>query len=161
MLRRSTECPWRAALWRCSQKVAANARTAPIQTRIPKVEESAGIPTKLGGCDVVVVTSSLGSLVADQLAEFGEGPVRSEIGIDDRSDDRLGLLDDGGTRQNAHSAYEGIDADERRNLRLLVHKGVGVQFRRLVDELLVQLLPLRLVLRESGRPILALLIEPG
>src|ERR1700729_2757750 len=64
-------------------------------------------------------------MTSDQFVQFGKGLVRSEKGIDDRSDDRLGRLDDCGTRQNPHSAYQSIDADERRNLRLVVRQGVG------------------------------------
>jgi hypothetical protein len=45
--------------------------------------------------------------------------------------------------RTAHSAYQGIDADQRRNLRLVMHQGVGVQLGCLID---VQLLASSLVL---------------
>jgi hypothetical protein len=41
-----------------------------------------------------------------------------------------------------HSADQRVNADQRRNLRLVVDQGAGIQLRRLADELLVQLLPL-------------------
>ncbi len=42
-----------------NQKLAPNAKTTAIQTRIPKAQDSAGIPAKLNGCAVVAFTLSL------------------------------------------------------------------------------------------------------
>ena len=82
-------------------------------------------------------TQRIYRVAAGQLARLGESLVRRAIGVEDHLNNRFRLLDNGGARQNAHSADESIDADKQENLRVVAHEGVRVDVRRLVDELLV------------------------
>src|SRR5258708_3403472 len=66
-------------------------------------------------------------VVVHQLSQFGKRLVRREICVDAESNDRLGLFDHRSTRHDAHAAYQRIDADERRSLRLVMYQGVSVQ----------------------------------
>src|SRR5260370_41950278 len=99
-------------------------------------------------------------MAAHQLSQFRKRLVRCEIRLDNCSNDRLGTFDHVRARQNTHSIYQAVDANQRRNLRLVVYEGVGVQLRWRIDELLVQLLPSNLILRESSGAILTVLSEP-
>src|SRR5271166_6504501 len=100
-------------------------------------------------------------IAVNKLSQFRKRLVWCEIRLDNCSNDCLGTFDHVRARQNTHSVYQGVDADQRRNLRSVVYEGVGVQLRCLIDELLVQLLPSNLVLRESSGAILTVLSEPG
>jgi hypothetical protein len=100
-------------------------------------------------------------MAVHQLSQFRKRLVRCETCLDNCSNDCLGPFDHVRARQNTHSVYQGVDADQRRNLRLVVYEGVGLQLRCLIDELLVQLLPSDLVLRESSGAILTVLSEPS
>src|SRR5262249_6152996 len=71
--------------------------------------------------------------------------------------DRLRLLDHGGARYDTHPADQRVDADQCRDLRLIVHQRVGVELRCLIDELLVQLLPSGLFPRQPLGAILMVL----
>jgi hypothetical protein len=97
----------------------------------------------------------------NKLPQLRKRPVRREIPINNGPDNRLRLFNHGGTRKNAHSADQRLDADECRYFRLIVHEGVSVQLGCFVDELLVELLSRGLVLREPCGPILAPLREPS
>ena len=103
----------------------------------------------------------INGIAVHKLSQFRKCLVRCEIRIHNCSNDCLGLFDHVRARQKTHSVYQGVDADQRRNLRLVVYEGVSLQLRCLIDELLVQLLPPDLVLRESSGAILTVLSEPS
>src|SRR5262245_44084025 len=107
---------------------------------------------QFGAAGLAEGTQRIYRAAVHQRSQLREGLVRRKIRVDDHSNDRLGPFDHGRTRQNTHSAYQGVDADQCRNLGLVVCEGVSVQLRSLVDELLVQLLPLGLGPRDSTGP---------
>ena len=65
-------------------------------------------------------------IATDKFSQFKKRLVRCAIRIDNCSNDCLGLFDHVRARQNTHSVYQGVDADQRRNLRLVVYESVGV-----------------------------------
>src|SRR4051794_4955744 len=96
-----------------------------------------------------------------QLSHLRKGLIRRKIRVDNHSNDRLCLLNHGGTGQHAHSAYRGVDADQRRHLRFIMDESVGIQLRSLIDERAVELLPPGPVSRESCGAALAMQAEPS
>ena len=116
---------------------------------------------QFGAANLAEGAQRINRMAVHQLSQFRKRLVRREICLDNCSNDCLGLFDHVRARQNTHSVYQGVDADQRRNLRLVVYEGVGVQLRCLIDELLVQLLPSNFILRESSGAILTVLSEPG
>src|SRR5258705_933119 len=86
-------------------------------------------------------TQRIYRVAVDQLSQLRKGLVRRKIGVDNHSNDRLRLFNHGRARHNAHSAYQGVDPDQFRNLRLVMYESVDVQLRSLIDELLVQAFP--------------------
>ena len=106
-------------------------------------------------------TQRIYRVAVHQLSQLRKRLVWCEIRIDNQSNNRMCLFDHGRARQNAHSAYQGVDADQCRNLRIVVYESVSVQLRCLIDGLLVQLLPSGLVLRGSFGAVLMVLREPG
>ncbi len=61
-------------------------------------------------------------MVVHQLSQFRKRLVRYKICPDNCLNDRLGAFDHVRARQNTHSVYQGVDADQRRNLRLVVRR---------------------------------------
>jgi hypothetical protein len=105
-------------------------------------------------------TQRIYRVAAQQLLQLGRRPIRCEICLDNHPNDRFRLCDYGMARQNTHSAYQGVDTDQRGDLQI-VYKGVGVQFRRLIDELFVHLSPSRFIPRKVVGAVLMVLSEPG
>jgi hypothetical protein len=105
-------------------------------------------------------TQRIYRVAAQQLLQLGRRPIRCEICLDNHSNDRFRPSDHGRARQNTHSAHQGVDTDERRNLQI-VYEGFGVQFRPLVDELFVHLSPSRFIPRKAVGAVLMVLGEPG
>jgi hypothetical protein len=116
---------------------------------------------QFGAACFAKVTQRIYCTALHQLSHLREGFVRRKIRVDNHSNDRLRFFNHGRARQNAHSAYQGVDPDQFRNLRLVMYEGVEVQLRSLIDELPVQLLPPSPVLRELRGPALATQGEPG
>jgi hypothetical protein len=104
-------------------------------------------------------TQRIYRVVVYQLSQLRKRLVRCDICVDNHANDRLRLFNHGRTSQHAHLAYQRIDADQCRNLCFVVREGVGAQLRCLIDELLVQLLPSSLILRESCSAVLTVLSE--
>jgi hypothetical protein len=73
--------------------------------------------------------------------------VRCKIGLDNHANDGLSRFDHGRAREDPHLAYQRVQADQCSDLRLVVREGVGIELRRLVDELLFCRLPLSCEIR--------------
>jgi hypothetical protein len=77
-------------------------------------------------------------MTLDQLSEFGKSFARREKGLNNRANDRLRPFDHGEAGHDSHFAYQGVHADQRRNVRFVVRQGVSIQLRCLIDELLIE-----------------------
>src|ERR1700730_17454035 len=62
-----------------------------------------------------------------QLSYLRKGLIRRKVRVDNHPNDSLGFFNHGRARQNAHSAYQTVDADQCRNLRFVMYESVGVQ----------------------------------
>src|SRR4051812_20242152 len=59
-------------------------------------------------------TQRIHRMTGDQGSQLRERFVWCEISVDNHSDDRLGLFDDGSGRHDAHLAYQRVNADQGR-----------------------------------------------
>src|SRR5690242_19473475 len=83
--------PW---LWRSQSWTDGGSRSELVATRLAEIEQR--------------VQSS----VPDVVRFVVDGPVRTSVGVHDRSHERVGLLDHFPRREHAHAAHQRIKTDD-------------------------------------------------
>jgi hypothetical protein len=97
---------------------------------------------QFGAAHLAEGAQRINRIAAYKFSQFRKRLVRCEICLDNCLNDCLKASDHVRARQNTHLVYQSADADQRRNLRLVVSEGVGVRLGCLTDEMPVQFFPL-------------------
>jgi len=92
------------------------------------------------------VTQGVQCAARRHCAQLWQGLVRQEIGIDYHSNDLVCSFRDARGGDDLHFVHQSIKAYNRWNCDLIVHKRIHIYIRRIFNELLVELLPSRLLL---------------
>jgi hypothetical protein len=100
-------------------------------------------------------------LTLDQFPEFNKRLVWREKCLNNRTDRCFGLFNNGEAGLDAHLAYQSVDIDQGRNIRLVVRQGISVELGCLIDELLVKSLAPGFFLQKPFDSILMVLCEPS
>ena len=90
-----------------------------------------------------------------QCMQLADRLVRCEVGVQRCAHDLLSARNSSREGQDAHPADHGVEGDELLDLWLVAHDGIAIYFRCRDDEVLVEVLSLRLIVGELPGPRLA------
>jgi hypothetical protein len=103
---------------------------------------------EFGAASVAEATKDVDRTIGEHFAQLKEGLLRDVIGIHNLSSNLIGFVRNLGRGLDTHTAYLREQTDESSKVRLIVLKRVDLALRRLLDALLIEVLPAHAVVRK-------------